>query len=77
MEEFTAYFVPCGKYGTQICKADTIDELIKTLIERKYSFHVDEKERIINWSNGKDKKYYGTNITIRRGELEMTDYTSF
>jgi hypothetical protein len=42
-----------------------------------YTFYIGEREDILNWSKSKDKKYYGMRLTIRRGELEMTEYTSF
>ena len=77
MKQFTADFHVSGSYGTQICTADTIEELIKTLIDRGYNLHKNEEKRIVDWSKTTDKKYYGMNITIRRGELEMTEYTSF
>lgn len=77
MKQFTADFHVFGSYGTQICTADTIEELIKTLIDRGYNLHKNEEKRIVDWSKTTDKKYYGMNITIRRGELEMTEYTSF
>ena len=34
------------------------------------------KEDIIKWSKTTNKKYYGTDIVIGRGNSEMTEYTS-
>lgn len=77
MKQFTAEYNKRGQYGTGICTADTIEKLIKILLDRGYEFNDGEKQRVINWSNTTQKKYYGTRLTIRRGELEMTEYTSY
>lgn len=77
MKQFTADFCVSGSYGRQVCSADTIEELIQILISRGYNLHPNEEKRIIDWSKTTDKKYYGMSIDIRRGELEMTEYTSF
>ena len=62
--------------GTSICMANTIEELMETLFNRGYNFNIGERERILDWDNTNQKKYYGARLTIRRGELEMTEYTS-
>lgn len=77
MKKYTAEYSKRGQYGTGICTADTIEELMEILIDRGYTFYPNEKEKILNWSKTDKKKYYGANLTIRCGELEMTEYTSF
>ena len=77
MKNFTAEYSLEGQYGYGICAADTIDELIGSLFCRGYKFVAGDKQRIISWADGEKKKFYGTGLTIRRGELEMTEYTSF
>lgn len=77
MKQFTAEYSKRGQYGISMCMADTIIELIDILRCRGYEFYVGEKERILNWGNTTQKKYYGARLTIRRGEPEMTEYTSF
>lgn len=77
MKKFTAEYSKQGQYGTSICTADTIDELISILSDRGYTFRVGEKGDILNWGSTDKKKYYGTRLTIVRGEYEMTEYTSF
>ena len=75
--EFTADFSTREHYGNQICKANSIEELINILEVRGFDFTFNPiKEDIIKWSKTTDKKYYGTDIIIRRGEHEMTEYTS-
>lgn len=75
--EFTADFSIKEHYGNQICKASSIEELINILDIRGFNFYFNPiKEDIIKWSKTTSKKYYGTDITIRRGEPEMTEYTS-
>lgn len=76
-DDYTAEFCVSGSYGTYICAADTIEELTKTLVDMGFNFHSDEEKRIADWAKTTDGKYHGTNITIRRGELKMTEYTSF
>ena len=75
--KYTAEYSKRGQYGNGICMADTIEELIEVLLCRGYVFNVGERKRIINWASTEEKKYYGANLTIRCGELEMTEYTSF
>lgn len=79
MKQFTAEYCSGDKfpYGTGICIADTIEELMENLFDRGYNFKIGEKEEIIDWSKTNKKKYYGMKITIYRGEPEMTEYTSF
>lgn len=77
MKKFTAEYSNKGQYGTSICTADTIDELINILSDRGYTFRIGEKGDILNWGSTDKKKYYGTRLTIVRGEPEMTEYTSF
>ena len=77
MKQFTAEYNRPGQYGTGICTADTLDELINILSDRGYTFRIGEKGDILNWGSTDKKKYYGTRLTIRRGECEMTAYTSF
>lgn len=77
MKQFTAEYNRLGHYGTSICTADTLDELISILSDRGYDFRVGEKGAILNWGSTDKKKYYGTRLTIVRGEYEMTEYTSF
>lgn len=75
--EFTAEFSTREHYGNRICKANSIDELINTLELRGFDFIFNPiKEDIVRWSKTTEKKYYGTDIVIRRGDLEMTEYTS-
>ena len=76
MQDFTAEYHKYGQYGTGICCANTIEELIKILISRGYKFSQNDMQKILEWKGTTQKKYYGMNLTIRRGELEMTEYTS-
>lgn len=73
--KFTAEF-SVDLYGTQICMANTIDNLIIAIIDRGFNFSNETQNQIVEWSKTTDKKYYGTGITIRRGESKMTEYTS-
>lgn len=77
MKKYTAEYSKRGQYGTGICMADTIEELMEILFDRGYDFNIGERERILDWSKTEKKKYYGMRLTIRCGELEMTEYTSF
>lgn len=77
MAQFTAEYQKISSHGTGVCAADSIENLFATLSQRGYVFRVGEQERITEWGKGEQKKYYGIRLTIRRGELEMTDYTSF
>ncbi len=74
---YTAEYRKKGQYGTGICMADTIEELMEILFDRGYDFEFGEREIISGWSKTNEKKYYGIRLTIRRGELEMTEYTSY
>lgn len=75
---YIAEFSTREYYGNQICKANSIDELINILDMRDFDFTFNYiKKDIVNWSKTTDKKYYGINIVIKRGESEMTEYTSF
>lgn len=75
--KFTAEFSTRGYYGNQICKANSIEELINILDMRGFDFIFNPiKEDIIKWSKTAEKKYYGTDIVIRRGNPEMTEYMS-
>lgn len=76
MQKFTAEYHKHGQYGTGICCSNSIEELIKILITRGYKFDKSEMRKILEWEGTAEKKYYGMNLTIRRGELEMTEYTS-
>lgn len=76
MQQFTAEYHKYGQYGTGICCSNSIEELIKILISRGYKFGKNETRKILEWEGTAEKKYYGTSLTIRRGELEMTEYTS-
>ena len=75
--EYTAEYSKRGQCGTGICVADTVEELMGILVDRGYVFSLGEKERLLNWSRTGKKKYYGTRLIVRRGELEMTEYTAF
>lgn len=77
MNQFTAEYRKCTQTGTGICGADNVCKLIEVLRSRGYEFNKKEIQEILNWSNGGKKKYYGTRLTINRGEREMTEYTSF
>lgn len=77
MKKYTAEYSKRGQHGNGICTADTIQELMEILFDRGYDFNIGERERILDWSKTDKKKYYGTRLTIRCGELEMTEYTSF
>lgn len=77
MKQFTAEYTKRGQYGYGICTADTIDEMIETLSSRGYEFRVGEEGKIRNWGSTTQKKYYSVGLNIRRGKLEMTEYTSF
>jgi hypothetical protein len=74
---FTAEYSNKDSYGTGVCTADTIEDLIETLSNRGFDFQNGQKEKIIDWSKTTDKKFYATRLTIRRGALKMTEYTSF
>ena len=75
--KFTADFSTREYRGNQICTADSIGKLISTLEKRGFDFKFNPiKEEIIEWIKTTEKKYYRTNIVIRRGELEMTEYMS-
>lgn len=76
MKKYTAEYSKRGQYGNGICTAYTIEELMEVLFDRGYDFDIGERERIVNWSKTNNKKYYGTRLTIRCGENEMTEYTS-
>lgn len=76
MQEFTAEYHKYGQYGIGICCSNNIKELIKILIARGYKFNQNEMRKILEWEGTAKKKYYGMNLTIRRGALEMTEYTS-
>ena len=76
MKQFTAEYSKRGQYGISMCMADTIEELIQILSDRGYEFRIGEKGKILNWSHTTQKKYYSVGLNIRRGELEMTEYTS-
>lgn len=76
MQEFTAEYHKYGQYGTGICCSNSIEELIKILITRGYKFDKNERQKILEWENTMQKKYYRMDLAIRRGELEMTEYTS-
>ena len=77
MKLFTAEYSKRGQYGTGICTADTIIDLMEILFDRGYNFSIGEREEVLDWSKTDKKKYYGVGLTIRRGELEMTEYTSY
>lgn len=77
MKKYTAEYSKRGQHGNGICTADIIQELMEILFDRGYDFNIGERERILDWSKTEKKKYYGTRLTIRCGELEMTEYTSF
>ena len=77
MARYTAEYSRKGHYGTSICTANTIEQLIQKLVDNGYTLHSAENDRVLHWNNTDKKKYYGAGLTIRKGELEMTDYTSF
>ena len=77
MKQFTAEYRRYGQSGKSICMADDIGALIEELYLRGYEFEIGEIQDILKWSNTDKKKYYGMRLDIRRGELEMTEYTSF
>ena len=75
--KFTAEFSTRGYYGNQICKANSIEELINILDMKGFDFIFNPiKEDIVKWSKTTNKKFYGMDIIIRRGKDEMTGYTS-
>lgn len=76
MQEFTAEYHKYGQYGTGICSSDNIEKLVEILNSRGYKFDQNEIRKILEWERTAQKKYYGMNLTIRRGALEMTEYTS-
>lgn len=76
MKLFTAEYTITGQYGIGVCTADTIEELIKILGDRGFAFRRNQKEEVVEWSKTTDKKFYGIGLTIRRGDSEMTEYTS-
>lgn len=73
---FTAEYSRIDSYGTFIVTGNSAEELIQKLERHDFKFKYDTKEKIIEWCNGNEKKYYGANLNIRRGEDEMTEYTS-
>ena len=76
MQEFTAEYHKYGQYGIGICSSDNIEKLVEILNSRGYKFGQNEIRKILEWERTVEKKYYGMNLTIRRGGLEMTEYTS-
>ena len=76
MQEFTAEYHKYGQYGIGICSSDNIEKLVEILNSRGYKFGHNEIRKILEWERTAEKKYYGMNLTIRRGGLEMTEYTS-
>ena len=76
MKQFTAEYRRYGHTGTRICVADDIGSLIEALYLKGYEFEIGEIQKILEWCRTDNKKYYGMRLTIRRGELKMTEYTS-
>ena len=76
MEKFTAEYSASDGYGKCICAANTIKELYKKLNERGFKYADYSFYDALEWEKTNDKKFYGLRIEIRRGELEMTEYTS-
>ena len=74
--KYTAEFTPYGESGTRILVASDIHELISNLIEGGYKFNPVSKKELFDWETSNKKKFYARNLTVRRGEDEMTDYTS-
>lgn len=77
MDKFTAHFSSPDGYGTCICAADTIKELYQKLNNRGFKYADNSFYDALEWEKTNDKKFYGMRIEIRRGEPEMTEYTSF
>jgi hypothetical protein len=77
MKRYTAEYHRRGHYGISICTADTIEELVEKIFNDGYAFYNGERRDILDWSKTDKKKYYGMGLLIRKGELEMTEYTSF
>lgn len=77
MEKFTAHFSSPDGYGTCVCAANTIKELYQKLNDRSFKYADNSLYDALEWEKTNDKKFYGIRIEIRRGEPEMTEYTSF
>lgn len=80
MKKYTAEFRAKGSYGTMICTEDSISELIETMKERGCIISDAEVDKIIFWDNYSKSKFYyggfGGVSKIRKGEDQMTEYTS-
>lgn len=76
MKKFTAQFLAPNGYGNCICTADTIRELYEILRKRGFKYAENSFADALLFERTDKKKFYGRNIEIRRGELEMTEYTS-
>lgn len=76
MKNFTADYLCSDGYGHGICTADTINELYQILRDRGFKYVDSSFFKALEWEKTNDKKFYGMWIEIRRGELEMTEYTS-
>lgn len=76
MEKFTAHYSSPDGFGTCVCGADTIKELYQKLNDREFKYVDYSYYDALEWEKANDKKFYGMRIEIRRGELEMTEYTS-
>ena len=61
--EFVAEFIT-DSCIERVCKENTIEELLKSLLDLGYCFHEYEKDRIVNWSRTTHKQFHTLWITI-------------
>ena len=54
--KFTAEFSTSDFYGNQICKADTIDNLIMAIADCGFNFADGMQNKIIKWSKSTNKR---------------------
>lgn len=76
---FKAEFVLPGETGRQIVIAETVKELVGTMInERGFPDHFIDLQDIERWfADDKHYRYIRMLYTIQRGPDRMTEYTSF
>ena len=65
-----------GRYGFQICLANSIEELISKLKCRGFKMSNYDINDILKWATTTSYRYYGKRITITKGEPMMTEGTS-
>ena len=76
MKKFTADYLNRDGYSHSICTADTIEELYQILRDRDFKYVDYSFYDALKWEKTEDKKFHSMWIEIRRGEPEMTEYTS-